>query len=116
MSGVDFKTLLESILVRVSLKREYFHSSRFTVGYTARHCTVSCVVQYVDFVAVCRPESGEFVEKWHDGCLDVVRPPRRVAGHGSHDAATLRPPFQLSFQIALAFAATNLFLLEKKHP
>lgn len=48
------------------------------------------------------------------GRLAVVRPPRGVAGHGSHDAAALRAPFQLSFQIALAFAAAHLFLLGKE--
>lgn len=47
------------------------------------------------------------------GRLAVVRPPGRVAGDGSHDAATLRASFQLSFQIALAFAAAHLFLLGK---
>lgn len=49
------------------------------------------------------------------GRLTVVRPPRRVAGHGSHDAATLRAPFQFGFQVALAFAAASLFLLKSNY-
>lgn len=45
------------------------------------------------------------------GRLAVVRPPRWVAGHGSHDATALCAPFKLGLQVALAFAAANLFLL-----